>query len=146
MQNRLKIGRFEGRICFLLFFSPYLTPAYPIWLAYHNLIQCTQAACTMRGVFYCSEKGQVIAYSRDGAGRLPGKPERNAVPTKGDTMGMARAGSKFPAFVIKHNIFSVHIAVPSKGIAAFFYSTYLYFFPSKPQKNASGFIRMRWEL
>ena len=21
---------------------PHLTPAYPIWLAYHNLIQCTQ--------------------------------------------------------------------------------------------------------
>ena len=36
-------------------------------------------------------------------------------PTKGDTMGMARAGNRLPAFVIKHNIFSVYTAVPSKG-------------------------------
>ena len=34
-------------------------------------------------------------YSPDGVGRLPGKPERNAVPRKGDNMAMARAGNGF---------------------------------------------------
>ena len=53
-------------------------------------VACVAAFC--RVFFYCSEKGQAIAYPSDGAGRLPGKPERNAVPRKGDTMGMARAG------------------------------------------------------
>ena len=76
----------------------------------------------MLGVFYCSEKGQAIAYPQDGTGRLSGKPERNAVPTKGDTMGMARAGNRFPIPATRQSIFSVHTAVHYKGTAATVYS------------------------
>ena len=54
---------------------------------------------------------------QDGTGRLPGKPEQNAVPMKGDTMAITRAGNGFPTPVDKHHIFSVHTAVPSKGAA-----------------------------
>ena len=50
---------------------------------------------------------------QDGTGRLPGKPEQNAVPMKGDTMAITRAGNGFPTPVDKHHIFSVHTAVPS---------------------------------
>ena len=46
-----------------------------------------------------------------GTGGLPGRPEQNAVPKKGDNMGMARAGNGIPASTIKHNIVSVHTGV-----------------------------------
>ena len=41
--------------------------------------------CVLSGVFYCSGKGQAIrtlfkAVPQDSTGRLPGKPEQNAVP------------------------------------------------------------------
>ena len=75
-----------------------------------------------------------------GAGRLPGKPERNAVPTKGDTMGMARAGDRFPIPATRQSNFSVHTAVPSKGTADFIYSTYFCLFPNKNTKEYSIFI------
>ena len=75
-----------------------------------------------------------------GAGRLPGKPEQNAVPTKGDTMGMARAGDRFPVPAAEHHIFFVHTAVPSKGTADFFYSTHFCSFPNKNTKEYSIFI------
>jgi len=69
-----------------------------------------------------------------GAGRLPGKPERNAVPRKGDTMGMARAGNWLPIPTARHHIFSVHTAA-SRGTAEFFYSTHFYLFPNKNTKR-----------
>jgi len=94
----------------------------------------------MLGVFYCSEKGQAITCLRDSAGRLPGKPEQNAVPTKGDIMAIARAGNGFPPPVDKHHIFSVHTAVPSKGAAGFFYSTHFYFIPRHITKEYMIFI------
>lgn len=93
----------------------------------------------MLGVFYCSEKGQAIAYPQDGTGRLPGKPERNAVPRKGDTMGMARAGSWLPIPTARHHIFSLHTAA-SRGTAEFFYSTHFYLFPNENTKNHIVFI------
>ena len=65
--------------------------------------------------------------SAGGTGRLPGKPERNAVPTKGDIMAISQAGNGFPASEDEHHIFFVHTAVPSKGAAGFFYSTHFYF-------------------
>ncbi len=65
----------------------------------------------------------------DDAGRLPGKPEQNAVSTKGDIMAIARAGNGFPPLADKHHILSVHTAVPSKGAAGFFYSTRFYLIP-----------------
>lgn len=75
-----------------------------------------------------------------GAGRLPGKPEQNAVSTKGDNMAMARAGNGFPPPATRHHIFSVHTAVPSKGAAGFFYSTYFYFIPRHITKEYIIFI------
>ena len=89
----------------------------------------------MLGVFYVQRKdmpsdGTVCkTFPTGGAGRLPGKPEQNAVPTKGDTMGMARAGNGFPPPATGHHIFSVHTAVLFKGAAGFFYSTHFYHFP-----------------
>ena len=80
----------------------------------------------MLGVFYCSEKGQAIAYSRDGTGRLPGKQERNAVPRKGDTMGMARAGSWLPIPNARHHIFSFYTYRNLKGdCGIFLFDTFL---------------------
>ena len=75
-----------------------------------------------------------------GAGRLSGKPERNAVPMKGDTMGMARPGNRFPVPATRQYIFSVHTAVHSKGTAAFFYSTYFCLFPKQNTKRHIIFI------
>ena len=75
-----------------------------------------------------------------GAGRLPGKPERNAVPTKGDIMAIARAGNRFPASAHEYHILSVHTAVPSKGTAGFFYSTHFYFIPRHITKEYMIFI------
>lgn len=54
-------------------------------------------------------------------------------------MGMARAGDQIPVSVAKHHIFSVHTAVPSKGTADFFYSTYFSSFPDKNTKEYSIF-------
>jgi len=86
-----------------------------------------------------------------GTGRLPGKPEQNAVPTKGDTMGMARAGNGFPPPAAGHHIFSVHTAVPSKGAADFFCSTHFYHFPIQITKwhndftaDALGILQVRF--
>ena len=76
----------------------------------------------------------------DDAGRLPGKPEQNAVPMKGDTMAITRAGNGFPTPVDKHHIFSVHTAVPSKGAAGFFYSTHFYLIPGHITKEYMVFI------
>ena len=91
----------------------------------------------MPGVFYCSEKGQAIPW--DGAGRLPGKPERNAVPRKGDIMGMARAGNWLPIPTARHHIISVHTAA-SRGTAVFLYSTHFYLFSNKNTKRHIVFI------
>ncbi len=100
------------------------------------------AGCTLPGVFCCSEKGQAIRRNGprrvlppDDAGRLPGKPEQNAVPTKGDIMAIPRAGNGFPASADEHHIFSVHTAVPSKGAAGFFYSTHFYLIPGHITKG-----------
>ena len=76
----------------------------------------------------------------DDAGRLPGKPEQNAVPTKGDIMAIARAGNGFPPPADKHHILSVHTAVPSKGAAGFFYSTHFYLIPGHITKEYMIFI------
>lgn len=95
----------------------------------------------MLGVFYVQRKdmpsdGTVCrTFPTGGTGRLPGKPEQNAVPTKGDTMGMARAGNGFSPPATGHYIFSVHTAVPSKGAAGFFYSTHFYLFPKQITKR-----------
>ena len=75
-----------------------------------------------------------------GAGRLPGKPEQNAVPMKGDIMAIARAGNRFPASADKHHILSVHTAVPSKGAAGFFYSTHFYLIPGHNTKEYMVFV------
>ena len=50
----------------------------------------------------------ILDFPTEGTGRLPGKPEQNAAPTKGDTMGMARAGNGFPPSATGHHIFLVH--------------------------------------
>lgn len=75
-----------------------------------------------------------------GTGRLPGKPEQNVVPMKGDTMGMARAGDRFPIPAIRQSAFFVHTAVPSKGAAGFFYSTHFYLFLKHITKEYMIFI------
>ena len=97
--------------------------------------------CSLPGVFCCSRKGQAIL--REGSGgrhrQAPGKPERNAVPRKGDTMGMARAGNWLPIPTARHHIFSVHTAA-SRGTAEFFYSTHFYLFPNKNTKRHLVFI------
>ena len=80
------------------------------------------------------------AFPADGTGRLPGKPEQNAVPTKGDTMGMEQAGNGFPPPTTGHHIFSVHTAAPSKGAAGFFYSTHFYLIPGHITKGYMIFI------
>ncbi len=95
----------------------------------------------MLGVFYCSEKDRpsrgttLQGFPTGGTGRLPGKPERNAVPRKGDTMGMARAGNWLPIPTARHHIFSIHTAASPKVAAAFFYSTYFYLFPKQTIKE-----------
>lgn len=71
--------------------------------------------------------------------QTPGKPERNAVPRKGDVMGMARAGNRKTALSFKHYIFFVHTAAPFKGAADFFYSTYYRFLLNK---NALGALEL----
>ena len=100
----------------------------------------------MLGVFYVQRKdmpsdGMVCkTFPTGGTGRQPGKPEQNAVPTKGDTMGMARAGNGFPSSAIGHHIFSVHTAVLFKGAAGFFYSTHFYHFPIQVAKRHNDFM------
>lgn len=56
----------------------------------------------------------LLDFPAGGTGRLPGRLERNTVPTKGDSMGMARAGNRLPPSERKHHIFSVHTAAPYK--------------------------------
>ena len=72
--------------------------------------------------------------------RAPGKPERNAVPRKGDTMGMARAGDRPLEPLAEYHIFSLHTATPYKGAADFFCSTCFCLFPNKNTKEYSIFI------
>ena len=74
----------------------------------------------------------------EGTGRLPGKPERNVIPRKGENMAMARIGNGFqpPAYYI----FSVHTAAPFKGAAAFSYPTYFCQFPNQITKEYIIFI------
>ena len=72
--------------------------------------------------------------------QAPGKPERNAVPRKGDSMGKARAGNWHLKPPAEYHIFSVHTAVPSKGAAGFFYSTHFYLFPKQNTKKYTVFI------
>lgn len=71
--------------------------------------------------------------------QAPGRPERNAVPRKGDAMGMARAGNWLPILVTRHHIFSVH-TTDSRGTAVFFYSTYFCLFPKHNTKRHIIFI------
>jgi len=73
-----------------------------------------------------------------GTGRLPGKPEQNAVPRKGDSMGIAQAGNWLPTPAVRRLILFVHTAVHIKEAAAFFYSTYFYFFPNYTTKEYSA--------
>ncbi len=75
----------------------------------------------------------LTGFPTEGAGRLPGKPERNAVPRKGDNMALARAGKGFQPSAY---IFIVHTAAPSKGAAAFFYSTNFYKFPNQIREGS----------
>ena len=90
-------------------------------------------------------------FSMGGAGMLSGKPERNAVPRKGDIMGIARAEDGFPTPETRQHILSVHTAVHLKGAAAFFYSTYFYLFPKQITKrhiilikDVPGILRVRF--
>jgi len=74
----------------------------------------------------------------EGTGRLPGKPERNVIPRKGENMAMAPLGNGFqpPTYFI----FFVHTATSFKGAAAFFYSTYFFLFPKQTTKGYIVFI------
>ena len=42
-------------------------------------------------------------------------------------MAIARAGNGLPASANKHHILSVHTAVPSKGLRAFLFDTFLFY-------------------
>lgn len=79
-------------------------------------------------------------FSAEGAGRLPGRPEQNTVPMKGDAMSVERAGNDLPAFIDQYHIYFVHTAALSKGAAAFFYSTYFYNFSQQTIKGYIVFI------
>ena len=71
--------------------------------------------------------------------QAPGKPERNAVPRKGDSMGKARAGDWLSEPSAEYHIF-VHTVALSKGAAGFFYSTHFYLFPKRNTKKYIVFI------
>lgn len=90
----------------------------------------TAAFCRVFSV--CSGKGQAV--------RLQGKPERNAVPRKGDNMAMKRAGTRFTPAASRHHIFSVHTAAFFKGAAAPFYPTYFCLFQQQITKEYSTLI------
>ena len=78
------------------------------------------------------------AFRRKAPAGLPGRPEQNAVPRKGDNMALARAGKGFqpPAYYI----FIVHTAASFKGAAGFFYSTHFCFIPRHITKEYMIFI------
>lgn len=69
-----------------------------------------------------------------------GKPDRYDVPRKGDTIGVARAGNRYPVSKSKHHIFSIHTAAPYNEAADFFYSTYFCLIPNKATKEYGIFI------
>ena len=106
-------------------------------------MKAARTAALCRVFSMCSEKGQAIpaeprkGFPVGGTGRLPGKPEQNAVPRKGDSMGIAQAGNWLPTPAVRRLILFVHTAVHRKGVAAFFYSTYFYFFPNYATKEYS---------
>ena len=100
----------------------------------------TAALCWVFSIVQRKDRTSGGTAPPDDAGRLPGKPEQNAVPTKGDIMAIARAGNGFPPPADKHHILYVHTAVPSKGAAGFFYSTYFYFIPRHITKEYMIFI------
>ena len=100
----------------------------------------TAALCWVFSIVQRKDRTSGGTAPPDDTGRLPGKPERNAVPTKGDIMAIARAGNRFPASAHEYHILSVHTAVPSKGTAGFFYSTHFYFIPRHITKEYMIFI------
>ena len=100
----------------------------------------TAALCWVFSIVQRKDRTSGGTAPPDDAGRLPGKPEQNAVPTKGDIMAIARAGNGFPPPADKHHILYVHTAVPSKGAAGFFYSTRFYFIPRHITKEYMIFI------
>ena len=100
----------------------------------------TAALCWVFSIVQRKDRTSGGTAPPDDAGRLPGKPEQNAVPTKGDIMAIARAGNGFPPPADKHHILYVHTAVPSKGAAGFFYSTCFYFIPRHITKEYMIFI------
>ena len=100
----------------------------------------TAALCWVFSIVQRKDRTSGGTAPPDDAGRLPGKPEQNAVPTKGDIMAIARAGNGFPPPADKHHILYVHTAVPSKGAAGFFYSTHFYFIPRHITKEYIIFI------
>lgn len=77
-------------------------------------------------------------FRRKAPAGLPGRPEQNAVPRKGDNMALARAGKGFqpPAYYI----FIVHTAASFKGAAVFFSSTHFCQFPNQITKGYIIFI------
>lgn len=84
----------------------------------------------MLGVFYVQRKdmpsdGIVCkTFPTGGAGRLPGKPEQNAVPTKGDTMGRER----IPATSNRTSyFFSTYRSPFQGGCGLFLFDTFLSF-------------------
>lgn len=100
----------------------------------------TAALCWVFSIVQRKDRPSRRTVPREAPAGLPGKPERNAVPRKGDNMAMARAGNGFPPPATRHHIFSVHTAVPSKGAAGFFYSTHFYFIPRHITKEYMIFI------
>ena len=85
-------------------------------------------------------KQPIQGFQAEGTGRLPGRPEQNAVPTKGDNMCMSRAGTGLPVLAVQHHILSVHTAASSKGAAALFCSTHFYQILNQITKEYSIFI------
>lgn len=79
------------------------------------------------------ERQPVQGFQAGGTGRLPGKPEQNAVPRKGDNMALVRAGKGFQ--LSAYYIFIVHTAAPFKGATDFFIRHISALFPDKLQKN-----------
>lgn len=78
------------------------------------------------------------SFPAEGASGLPGKPERNVIPRKGENMAAARAGNGFQPSA--YYIFIVHTAALSKGAAVFFYSTHFRQFPNQITKGYIIFI------
>lgn len=85
-------------------------------------------------------KGLPEGISREWHRWAPGKPERNTVPTKGDSMAIARAGNGLPVSADKHHILSVHTVASFKGAAGFFYSAHFYLISRHITKRYMVFI------